>query len=485
MNKKIVLLGGTFDPIHNTHINIAKQASLALDAEVWFLIAKNPRWKEKITPSRLRLKMLKKALQEHENMHVCDIEIKRPGQSKTYTIDTILELTTLYPKYDFYYLVGSDQVNKIDNWKDIDVLSKLVKLVLINRPGFELNKQNIKKYKIKDIGLVGDEVSSTNIRQGNYSSTPASVQEIIHNEGIYLDLLIKNDLSEARYKHSVSVAKLAKKIAKANNYDVNKAYIAGLVHDCAKELPKDVAFKMMQQYEPKHIHEPIQLYHQYLAPIIAKERYGIIDEEILDAIKYHATACKNISTLGKIIYCADKADPTRDYDSSFLIERCLENIDLGFAYVIEDNVYYLQKVKHNVFINEDTKYLYNKALELKLKFMVKLVAKTLDDKFAYNICVIDVSDINPLAQYYINCDAGSDRQLRAIGDSVEEILTKYQYKIHHIEGQNDTGWVLVDAVDVVVNIFKASKREEYKLEKIWSEHPQYGIEEILEWEITF
>ncbi len=483
MKKKIVLLGGTFNPIHNTHIAIAKQASEILDADAWFVLAKKPRWKEKILPVTIRLEMLKAALEGQKRMSICDIEIKRKNNVFSYTIDTILELTEKYPKYKFYYLIGTDQLEKLDKWKDIDLISKLVKLVLVNRPNYPINETNKRKYNVDDLGIIGSEVSSTSIRNGVSFDCPKEIMQIIETKGLYLDVMLKNNLSEQRYMHSVSVAKLAKKIAKANKMDANKAYIAGIIHDCAKELSREEAKEMMNKYAPAHFNEPPQLFHQYLAPIIAKTKYGIDDEEILTAIEYHATAKRRMSQLAKVVYCADKTEPGRPYDSSFLIARCLENIDVGYAYVIVDNVDFHRQVKHNAFITKDILDLYDESVDAKMINLIKIIVKTLDDKFAANIKVIDVSSINPLAQYYINCEAVSERQLRAIGEAVEDAACSYRYPIHHIEGKNDSGWVLVDIGGVVVNIFKTSKREEYKLEKLWHELPQYDYEEVLKWKI--
>ncbi|MBP5091112.1 MAG: HD domain-containing protein, partial [Bacilli bacterium] len=78
-------------------------------------------------------------------------------------------------------------------------------------------------------------------------------------------------------------------------------------------------------------------YHQYVGAYIVEKIFEIKDEAILDAIRYHATGKKHMSPLGKIIYAADKIDPTRGYNSRPLINACLKNYYVGFLTVLEAN----------------------------------------------------------------------------------------------------------------------------------------------------
>ena len=70
--------------------------------------------------------------------------------------------------------------------------------------------------------------------------------------------------------------------------------------------------------------------------------FNIKDEEILDAIKYHATGKQNMSKIGKIVYASDKIDPSRGYNSQDMINECLKDIDSGFNYVLSENIKYFK-----------------------------------------------------------------------------------------------------------------------------------------------
>ena len=125
-------------------------------------------------------------------------------------------------------------------------------------------------------------------------------------------------LSEKRYTHSLGVADEAKKLAERYNADVNKAYIAGLVHDVAKEVKPDEARELLRDkfgiYLDSVTYNVPKLLHAHLGACFAQTEFGIYDAEILDAIKYHTTAKADMSILTKIIYIADYIEPNRSFD---------------------------------------------------------------------------------------------------------------------------------------------------------------------------
>ncbi len=347
--KKILIIGGSFDPIHNGHLSIATQAQKMLKTdEVWFLPLKSPRWKNIKTAQNDRINMLKLAIKSKKCFKYCDYEIKNgKPNTPTYTVDTIKALNEKYPDYQFYFLIGTDQVEQLPNWKDIDTLAKIMRFVLVNRPGYQDQQVLIKRYHILPLNITGPLTSSSLVRMFASNDVPKMVANYIAQHGLYLENKLAVDLNEERFQHSKRVAALAKNIAKANQYDVQKAYIAGILHDCAKDIPLKEAKQMMQKWFPQCSDFPPQVYHQYLGYIVAQETYHIKDKTILKAIKYHATACDKMQKLDKIIYVSDKIEPGRNYDSSHLISACVKNINEGFKYVLAKNFYFLQNHHKN------------------------------------------------------------------------------------------------------------------------------------------
>ncbi len=136
---KIGLLGGTFNPIHIGHLILAEEAreKLGLD-KVIFVPTFVPPHKDNVDIAQAvaRLKMVKLAIAGNKYFSVSDIEIKRNGRS--YTIDTIKEFKKNYSLDQIFFIIGSDLMKYLDDWKDIGEISRLVKFIVATRPGYPL-----------------------------------------------------------------------------------------------------------------------------------------------------------------------------------------------------------------------------------------------------------------------------------------------------------------------------------------------------------
>lgn len=121
---------------------------------------------------------------------------------------------------------------------------------------------------------------------------------------------LKEHLTEKRYNHSIGTADCAKELALKFNIDPEKAYIAGLLHDCAKCFPTEELIDIINKHlevDPlemisyKTLHAPVSAY-------IAKKEFGVTDEEILSSIRWHTMGNVNMSDFEKIIFIADKVE---------------------------------------------------------------------------------------------------------------------------------------------------------------------------------
>ena len=138
---------------------------------------------------------------------------------------------------------------------------------------------------------------------------------------------LKENLNDERYLHTLGTADCAKQLAQKYNLNGEKAYLAGLLHDCAKCFSKekliDIINKNLKVDESemlnyKTLHAPVSAY-------IAKTKFGITDKEILSAIRWHTLGQLNMTEFEKIIFLADKIEPnTRDKEYSKKIITMLE-----------------------------------------------------------------------------------------------------------------------------------------------------------------
>ena len=91
------------------------------------------------------------------------------------------------------------------------------------------------------------------------------------------------------------------------------------------------------------------------------------------------------------------------------------------------------------------------------------------EKQATDILLLDIRDVCSFADYFVICSGESSRQLRAIYEEIEHALKKEGVLPPHIEGDVDSGWLLIDFGDVIVHIFSPFEREFYQLDKLWSQ----------------
>jgi ribosome-associated protein len=101
--------------------------------------------------------------------------------------------------------------------------------------------------------------------------------------------------------------------------------------------------------------------------------------------------------------------------------------------------------------------------------LARRIVDLASDKQASDIVLLDIRAVSPIADYFVICSAGSERQTSAIlKDLSEKLLEDYARKPLHTEGASDSGWVLLDYGDVIVHIFSPSQRSFYNLELLWS-----------------
>ena len=164
------------------------------------------------------------------------------------------------------------------------------------------------------------------------------------------------DVGKQRFYHTLRVVEESKKLSKKHNIDMNKAVIAALLHDCAKFGDKKKLLNMADHFDI--ISSDIMRYNQHLihAPLgakLAKYKYNIQNEDILNAIKYHTTGRKNMSQLEKLIYIADYIEPSRKFDGVEKVrELAYKNLDRSVLLAMDQTIVFL--INNNRIISLDT-----------------------------------------------------------------------------------------------------------------------------------
>ena len=103
------------------------------------------------------------------------------------------------------------------------------------------------------------------------------------------------------------------------------------------------------------------------------------------------------------------------------------------------------------------------------KEMAQAIAEVLSNKKAKDVVMIDIAEKSSFADFFVIATGTSDRQLGALSDEVEDKFAELGIETKSKDGRPDTGWILVDGGDVIVNLFTSESRDKYTLEKIWSD----------------
>ena len=147
---------------------------------------------------------------------------------------------------------------------------------------------------------------------------------------------LKATLKPNRFEHSISVAHTAVHLAKIYGADADKAYLAGLLHDCAKNMSSKEHLEYIEKHSILLSDDELKspgLLHSFVGAYLAREVYGVDDAEIFDAIYYHTIGKKEMPVLTKIIYLADGIEPLRSYPGADDI-RAMADKDIDRAVVM-------------------------------------------------------------------------------------------------------------------------------------------------------
>ena len=375
---KIGVLGGTFNPIHNGHIEMALQAfELANLDEVWVMPAGIPPHKESdmVCSSKHRMHMCEIACEPYEHIIASDFEIH--STSNNYTYQTLEKLHKTYPKDEFYFIMGQDSIESFTYWKEPQTILKYATLLVFLRGDhYDEEKRRclatinelkeIFEGQILPLDFEPQAISSSKIREAIaakdtsfdfksvlFDAVYAYIKEYrLYETGLSYDVKefqkeLKKELKPSRYEHSLGVADTAEALANAYGYPTHLAYVAGLLHDCAKYMSNEKLLSYAKKHEIEMTEGDSKAPHLLHAPIgayIAKHTYGVKDEQILHAISVHTTGCPAMSILDKIIFVADYIEPHRDKAPRLdeLRKLSYEDLDKAILWILEDTINYIK-----------------------------------------------------------------------------------------------------------------------------------------------
>ena len=336
--ERVGILGGTFDPVHQGHIQMALSVLNAVRLDRMLIMPSgNPPYKACATSPEDRWKMVVAACARDPRLIPSRLELDRSGN--IYTIDTLLMLRREHPKWELFYVIGADAVMKLKNWHRIQEVFPLVTFLVCPRENYadpadfteEISRLRAMGASLVIVHMDPVNISSTMVRSAlsRGDSTPlldGSVREFCGAKGLYgmprriddADQWIGklfSALTPKRFAHSLSVANTARQLARIHGVDLLQAEEAGLLHDCAKCMPlkemRSIAVEHSLTDDPAVL-ESSALLHSLTGAWVARNEYGMADPEVLEAIAYHNTGCTGMSRLSMCVCLADFIEPYRE-----------------------------------------------------------------------------------------------------------------------------------------------------------------------------
>ena len=377
---KIGILGGTFHPIHNGHLYIAKQALAAFGFdELWILPAGLPPHKmvEGHISRVQRLKICEAAIADEPAMRIIPDEIFKTTTS--YTYETLQAFHVAYPQHQFSFIIGEDSLNSFDSWVHPEIICQLADIVVAVRNdknqdyhSLEARTKELSKKYGGTFSIIPSEnmpISSTMLRKMLAEGADVSMYmpklayEYIKEHQLYQVTMeddlklrkeiqedLKNNLKKSRYEHTLGVMYTACSLAMRYQYSMTKARFAGLLHDWAKYLSDEEQLAYCKKHHieitPAEEQAPYLL-HAKIGAYVAREKYGIDDEDVCHAILVHTTGVPNMNLLDKILFTADYIEPNRK-DAPRLEDirmMAFENLDTAVLMILEDSIKYIEDTK--------------------------------------------------------------------------------------------------------------------------------------------
>lgn len=370
---KVALFGGSFDPVHCEHIACvrAAQRALGLDRVIVMpsCVAPHKGLGAAASPAD-RLQMCRIAFRDLSFAEVSDYEISQSGVSYSYL--TCRRFAQMYPHAERWFLLGADMLEDFFTWREPDDILTNVRLAACGREGWECpdiqERFEARFHTSYDaVAFTGAKISSCAIRVDlAFGRVPGAldgeVLSYIRARGLYAHPAVAPALAlekMERREHSYRVARMAAERARSAKIAESKAILAAALHDCAKYVP--VSSPLLEDFSPP-ADVPAPVIHQYSGAYLARHAFGIDDEEVLDAIRYHTSGRPGMTPLGKLIFLADMLEEGRSFEG---VERLRElfktDLDACFYSALEQQVGYLKAAGKPVYPLTEEAFLWEKA----------------------------------------------------------------------------------------------------------------------------
>lgn len=359
---RVAIFGGAFDPVHIEHVKLVRAAieQLRLDKVIVMPSFLSPHKQNGGNVSaQERYEMCRIAFRNVHEAEVSDFELLRGETSYSYV--TCGWLAERYPSAERFFLVGADMLDYFPRWVRPREILRFVRLAACGR-GVVLTQKEHDKFlenfgtDFSEVNFTGKEISSTGLRVAlafpntDLSALDEEVLAYIEERGLYrfpaYSCALELEKPERR-AHSYRVARMACARARSLGIKEEKALLSAMLHDCGKSLSLEDPL-LSDFCAPKNV--PDAVMHQFSGAFLAEHKFGITDEEILDAIRYHTSGKPDMSPLGKLIFLSDLLEEGRHFEGVAPLRKLFwVDLDACLERALEEQLNYLRRDNKPIF----------------------------------------------------------------------------------------------------------------------------------------
>ena len=375
--QRLGVLGGTFDPIHEGHLALARAALQSGNVDgVALLPMARPAHREAAAGAAHRLAMCRLAVEGEKGIFVSQAGM---ASGVKYTVDTLGPLGREFPRAHLTFMIGADKLPGLPYWYGTDRLFGKCDFLCFPRPGIAtadaLEKARGAGAKVTLLETDASPFAAGMIRlqTAQYEDAPGLDPRVLGymaENGLYQEdllLRLKTMMNPRRFQHTLGVRKEAVRLAGIHGVAVQKAALAALLHDCAKGMPVGQMARIAEEnhlVDDENMLSSGAMLHGPVGAYVARYQFGVRDEDVLNAIRSHTIGRPGMTKMELCIFVADATEEGReDYEgldrlrylaprslpaaaltSIRLTREYLMKTDRPFFPVVNDTIAYLEGI---------------------------------------------------------------------------------------------------------------------------------------------
>lgn len=187
-------------------------------------------------------------------------------------------------------------------------------------------------------------VDEEEVRSGHFDKAAKGSLRLLRQENCYLEQTLDAMCNEKRAAHSRSVAQVCMELGAANGLDLSLCFAMGMLHDVTKRFDQESGEAILKNFAPALVNEHPAVYHGYTAAIWLRAHQRVFDRRVLHAVHHHVKG-EGRTAYDRVLYIADKCEPTRGYDTSFQTDLARRDLKAAAHLVKEESRAYILKTE--------------------------------------------------------------------------------------------------------------------------------------------